>query len=656
MAGVEIAGFVLAAFPLLISAAEDYREGFEPLLKWKRFRTEFIGFIDAVDIEKQLYDQMLERFLLSADVPHEELQRFMTNPDYEGWQRKDLVDVLQRRLGASYAVYMSTIKSMNKLMDELQEVLSLKNGKIDWADDGASRWDYQMKRIRLSFSKRGPRTLTTLETRNRKLRELLESNEKLESMRATRKDTSWGSIFECIRRHANSLHSALKRSWICECTVPHDTELQLQNRSAGGWASNFNVAFETHKDTEPSRRQEFIIRLKAEKGLDELSKVNHLLPVSNASPETQHLDVSKLRRNFESKSTPQVSILHRPSLATTSSDTMLITSHNGHTNKCTGKEGSENLPYRMLEKDASHSEKHNSRISHFLGKTKRRKTVRMDLSPPSMLPTQMVSAPPFLSPSSEPASGVDIQRSDLEIKDLCSRLRCLRTNSACLGYLVDDEQQFHELVTVVKGIKEANNNTYISLETLIRDTQITGFNRRERHKTASILASSLLQLQTTPWLPETFGKENIFFYKQDATIFFDHPFVRHSFTSTKTCQISTCAGQTSPGARFAARNSLNNLGIVLLEICYGQAIEDQAIRKRYLGPDGKPHEYTNFMTARDWAESVGEQEPEWENIIRCCISCMFEEKADWGNRKFTATVYESVVEPLEKMAMKWSKS
>ena len=125
MSGVEIAGFVLGGFPLLVSAAEHYREGFEPLVKWKRFRTEFIGFIDAVDIEKQLFDQMLERFLISADVPHEEIQLFMTDRAYTGWQREDLVRTLRARLGGSYDVYMSTIKTMDELMHELHELLSV---------------------------------------------------------------------------------------------------------------------------------------------------------------------------------------------------------------------------------------------------------------------------------------------------------------------------------------------------------------------------------------------------------------------------------------------------------------------------------------------------------------------------------------------------
>jgi hypothetical protein len=278
----------------------------------------------------------------------------------------------------------------------------------------------------------------------------------------------------------------------------------------------------------------------------------------------------------------------------------------------------------------------------------------MDLAPPVVLPTQPVSGPP--SPNLESSQAVNASSGDTEIKDLCSRLRVVDAKLACLGYLADEEEYLHELVPIQRSTEASSNNVCISLETLLRDGQATTFNRQQRHKMASVLASSLLQLQTTPWLPQTFGKQDILFYKQDSTILFDYPFVRHSFASNKTSVAPQIAGQGSPAVRFIARDSLNNLGIILLEICYGHAIEDQPCRKRYLGPDGQPHEFTNFMTARDWAESVAEQESEWEHIIRSCISCMFEEKADWENKKFTSAVYESVVEPLEKMVMKWSKT
>ena len=131
MSGIEIVGFLLGGFPLLICAAEHYKEGFQPLAKWKRFRTDFIGFIDTVGAEKLLFDQMIERFLISAEVPEEEMQLFMTDPDYEGWTRHDLVSLLQKRLGSSFAVYMSTIKTMNGLMLDLEKLLSLKDGEVN---------------------------------------------------------------------------------------------------------------------------------------------------------------------------------------------------------------------------------------------------------------------------------------------------------------------------------------------------------------------------------------------------------------------------------------------------------------------------------------------------------------------------------------------
>jgi hypothetical protein len=98
-----------------------------------------------------------------------------------------------------------------------------------------------------------------------------------------------------------------------------------------------------------------------------------------------------------------------------------------------------------------------------------------------------------------------------------------------------------------------------------------------------------------------------------------------------------------------ARNSLSNLGILLLELCFGQPIESQAFRKDYLGQDGKPHNSTDYLTAVYWADMVCEEDPALEHIVKCCMFCIFEEKADWNNKKFTQAVYNSVVEPLKRL-------
>jgi hypothetical protein len=119
MSGVEVVGLLLGVFPLLISAAEHYKKGFEPWFKWKRFRTEFIGFINAVDTQKLLFKKVLKRFLISAGIPDEEVDKFMTDHLYEGWRREDLVIMLKERLGDSYEAYITPIKATHELMGEL---------------------------------------------------------------------------------------------------------------------------------------------------------------------------------------------------------------------------------------------------------------------------------------------------------------------------------------------------------------------------------------------------------------------------------------------------------------------------------------------------------------------------------------------------------
>lgn len=127
MSAFEIAGSVLDSFRLLILRAEQYKEGFRSLAKWNRFRTQFIGFIDDIDLEKLRFEQMLESFLMSVDIADDELRLFMTVSAYEGWSRKNFTHSLQSRLGPSYTIYLRIMKTMNNLMDEMKALLLLED-------------------------------------------------------------------------------------------------------------------------------------------------------------------------------------------------------------------------------------------------------------------------------------------------------------------------------------------------------------------------------------------------------------------------------------------------------------------------------------------------------------------------------------------------
>lgn len=257
-------------------------------------------------------------------------------------------------------------------------------------------------------------------------------------------------------------------------------------------------------------------------------------------------------------------------------------------------------------------------------------------------------------PSAQSDTQINSNTPSVAIDDLCSKIQCA-VKAHGLGHLTD-EGSLYDLMCFEEERIALHERSLISLDAMLREQENIKLSRRQRYKIACILASSVLQLQSTPWLTEKMDKKNVFFYKKGLDVDIDHPYIRHTFTSTTRAYtaLNTASAPSPSASRFAARNSLSSLGIVLLELCYGQVIEAQSLRKAYLGADGKPHASTDYMTARDWAEMVCEEDPALEDIIRCCVGCIFQEKADWRSKKFTQAVYFSVVEPLEKINSRWA--
>jgi hypothetical protein len=130
MSGVEIIGLVLGVLPLVISAAEDYKEGLEPLLRWKRFIFVFREFITSVDIQRQMFQLVLKKLLITVQLPAEEKQKLLTVRNYEGWRQPATIVAMRARLGESHDACMDILKAMKEDMQDLQAMMSLKDGSV----------------------------------------------------------------------------------------------------------------------------------------------------------------------------------------------------------------------------------------------------------------------------------------------------------------------------------------------------------------------------------------------------------------------------------------------------------------------------------------------------------------------------------------------
>ncbi|KAJ8064827.1 hypothetical protein OCU04_007135 [Sclerotinia nivalis] len=464
-------------------------------------------------------------------------------------------------------------------------------------------------------------------------------------MKSGKKDTAWAKIFECIRRHAQSLHTAIKDGWNCDCRELHKVALRLQQHNTEDWSSLFSLSFEypeaLKKISHPPReRRELVISVKS------INAQNNSPSNSFLHPSVADVGRDKLRRNFESKSTPEVNITTRPSSSRgplSSSQSTALTSVSTNV---------------IIEE--SHTKKWLSGL-----KLKAKKSVRIHvpkepvLSDPVAPPIELcvrTSSPTSLTPPI-PSSTAAPCLNDVKIDDLCMAVYKSSGKSNCyLGYLPDEHQNYHEFRCPEDNPTAcvSDEEKFISLETILsRPKHFSPLTRYERYKIAYILASSLLQLQNAPWLDTNLQKSHILFPCDwnNHKIVIDQPYLPQSFLSTK-CQ-STPPGHTPKvNSTTVVKKSLNDLGIVLLELCFGQRIEEQSIREDFL-VDGKEHANTNYLTALEWTDAVCEQEPALEHVIKCCMFCIFEEKASWDNQRFIQAVYASVVEPLGKIVSSW---
>ena len=124
MSGVEIAGFVLASVPLVISALEHYVDGLDTMTRWWRYRAELISFANILCAESTRFLLTCERLLRDL-VPEESLGLLMADPGCSLWKDPWLEEKLRMRLQFSYTVFLKVLGDMDGALKDLQMKLKL---------------------------------------------------------------------------------------------------------------------------------------------------------------------------------------------------------------------------------------------------------------------------------------------------------------------------------------------------------------------------------------------------------------------------------------------------------------------------------------------------------------------------------------------------
>jgi hypothetical protein len=248
----------------------------------------------------------------------------------------------------------------------------------------------------------------------------------------------------------------------------------------------------------------------------------------------------------------------------------------------------------------------------------------INVSPPSQ--------PPILrSPSSDLAVKID---------SLCRVLVAAHQQDCCLGVLEDETWQ-HHIYSVTGPATKAQVSEAVSLNEIIHGAKRIA--PRQKCMLALTLASSVLQLHDTLWLPRTWKTKDIFFLKNDSGNAIPSQFyVSQTFTSAS--QIAAAAKRR----RLVKNETVFALGVALLELAHGASILTLK-EPEDLGEDGKDDSMTEVSIANRLARELNNYESEnYAWAVYRCITCSFDLFTfDFDDQKFQEAFYQGVVIPLQ---------
>jgi hypothetical protein len=571
MSGFEIAGFLLGAFPLIISGLEHWRDVARVGGFFWRVRKEYTKCLREVQYHEILYKRNLNELLLPIVNDTDEVARLVSDPGGKGWSNKALQERLEGRLQESYGLYMEIIREMNETAEELRKELSLgketvqsklaplesKNqrqlsntqqpSKPSKLAPAKLRWDYETFRLKFSFTEQMRNELfDRLNECNGRLRKLLSTSDKLTALQTAppvnpKGTSALETVFKTAWKKSDLLFRALQNAWQCSCQRHHFANLRLEHRTLP------EICFE--------------------------------LILTFVAPSSQ-VNTPWLWRELQC----------------------------GKMNSCS-------FPYKLIKPST---------------------TSQPSPCQPSRTRALALSASRKTVTSAAPAPTIPKIELDIPVEPnvkLCQLLGDEECDK-CMGIIGHADETYH-LHPFTKR-KRPNDNDSLTLDCILSSSFVGCLTRRQRYSIALLLASSVAQLQFTPWLKMGLTKEDVLFFPcedDDRSISYSEPFICQGFSLNPL-----------PSSKVeASEYNFYSLGILLLELCFGQRLEDHHLRKRYPAGSGEAKQAFDLKAALKWSQSVSDEGgDDYAAAVKWCFTGTNSSDQSWRGE-----IIKNVIRPLE---------
>ena len=240
-----------------------------------------------------------------------------------------------------------------------------------------------------------------------------------------------------------------------------------------------------------------------------------------------------------------------------------------------------------------------------------------------------------------------------EVENLCQLLLACTQNHErkCLAFVLDEKRKLWLSETVRHGHHVRLDKNCISLENLLiqRGSSLNQCGKLDKCSCLALavnLASSLLQLHSTPWLPETWCNKSVLF-----PVHVEQPYVLIKFGESATTQTIE---------DDILNPYLVELGIILLEMWVGVSFLDwiasNNINVRFEDVKDRAAVATKWLLTR---EVIRNMVQDYAQIVQLCLNCSFipiQPIRNLTDDTFREVVYRDIVHRLEMVYATYTKS
>ncbi|KAF2441452.1 hypothetical protein P171DRAFT_418037 [Karstenula rhodostoma CBS 690.94] len=565
MSGLEIAGVLLGAFPLLISGIEHWHNVAKAGGYFWRVRKEYNKCRRDVNYHEILYKRNLRALLAPVVIEAEEVKQLMDNPGGDGWKNVDLQARLELRLQESYRTYMEILTLPNGTTQR-----SPSPGKLARTVVAKAAFDYQMFRVKFSLRETIREGLfAQLQECNDRLEKLLVTSSRIPDVQSSQPASSKqiyaiDNALKVAHRKSAALFKAIEVAWNCSCLRYHLANLRLEHRTLS------EAYFE-------------IILMS-------------MAPTSNA----QHSwSWRELQCGYMKACTSQAA-------------------NGASTRQRSAKSNLHTVP-------VSYSRIRTTCLILILDNTDR--MYLQAISAISGRPKKVGFAANVTSTT--PAIVIEPQI-DPSIQ-LCQLLRDSKCMN-CMGVIGHDNQVYH--LHPLTARRERNPKSSLTLDQILSPDHIDKLSRRQRYATALVLASSVAQLQSTPWLRAELNKQDVLFFPNadDGNINSNEPFIQQGFSSGGDIHAD------------AVERNFFSLGILLLELCFGRRLEDEPLRKKQpMGDDAATKRAFDLMADLQARGVSDEGGLDYDVAVKWCFTPGRDLSKGWRT-----DLIKNVINPLEE--------